>query len=115
MSNNLSNSCKKIGLLDIYMDKIKILLPNSKNENALEVLNKIAYNMKNLNTIGYNPTIDVNYKIEFINHFDNNLILIDEGDNPFLMILLINYLYRFIEKVFTMIMSFLMVLRFVIN
>lgn len=86
---NLIDNIKGMGLLDIYMDSIKILFRNTTNDEVRKSMYKVAKTMSNLKTMGYNPNVNVNYKIECIDYFhkdnycNDNIILINEGENNF--------------------------------
>lgn len=80
---------KGMGLLDVYMDKLKIIAQNDKCENGLYKLRNIVKTMSELKTMGYDPNVNVDYEVEytdFINKdsiYNSNAILINEGKNKF--------------------------------
>lgn len=81
-------SCKGMGLLDIYMDSMKIVIPERYESIDEEYIVKdLANKYSHPNTSGYNPIIHVNYPIlkdsevskELIEN--NNIILIGTEKN----------------------------------
>lgn len=73
---------KGTGLLDIYLDRLRILLPDQVPAGTENAVRKAAERFARPSSNGFNPNIDVNYPIyresEAPDHiFDNNLLLLD--------------------------------------
>lgn len=73
---------KGTGLLDIYLDRLRILLPDEMPAGTENAVRKVAERFASPSSNGFNPDIDVHYPIcresEAPPHiFDNNLLLLD--------------------------------------
>ncbi|WP_019421586.1 alpha/beta hydrolase [Paenibacillus sp. OSY-SE] len=86
--SSYQNTIKKnkgMGLLDIYMDSLKIVVPSHyENEEIRIAINKTASKLAKINTLSVKPSIQVNYPIvtekEVSDSDTSNLILISAED-----------------------------------
>ena len=88
-----SSNSKGMGLLDIFMDGLRIVKPKTYEScSEEEVINKVVNCFGCINTISYVPLIDVKYPIINIEEFnenclyDDNLIIVSVGTNKLLSI-----------------------------
>ncbi len=86
-ANMQSYSSWGMGILDIYMDTLKIVVPSTfSSPDEEDTINQIAHSFSEPKSQGYDPNIDVKYPIikDFITNNiieDSNIILIGWKDN----------------------------------
>lgn len=56
-------NCMGMGILDIYMDSLKIIIPTENNSEESTIINNIAHNFAKPVTYGWDPVVYVNYPI----------------------------------------------------
>ena len=89
IKNRNINKNKGMGLLNVYMDSLKIFFYNSKNKELYCSMLKICESMKNLKTMGHKPNVNVDYSIEAIKNIDKskfyncNAIIVNCEKNKF--------------------------------